>query len=129
AHQLHGPGLVLVAEDRLPLPPVLPRESDFGDPLGQEALALGVLPKDGLQLTEGLQDVIGSRPVPMVNLVRHSVFCSLLLLILAHLRTISGQHVLGSSNRSVVLFVCRSLPTQKRRPRCTRQPKQGTAPV
>jgi hypothetical protein len=37
-------------------------------------------------------------------MVWHSVFCSLLLLILAQPRNISGQHVFGSSNRSVVRF-------------------------
>jgi hypothetical protein len=49
----------------------------------------------------------------MVNLVRHSLFCSLLLLILAQLRNISGQHVFGSSNRSVVPFVASFLADPK----------------
>ena len=62
AHQLHRARLVLVAEDRLPLPPVLPGQADLGDALGQQALALGVLPQDRLQLVEGVQHLVGPGP-------------------------------------------------------------------
>ena len=76
AHQLHGPGVVLVAEDRLPLASALAGQSDFGDALGKEPLTLGVLPQHGLQLVECVEHVVRPGPAPVVNLVRHCVLCS-----------------------------------------------------
>ena len=52
------PGLVLVAEDRLPLPAVLTCQADLGDALREEPLALGVLPQHGFQLVEGVQHLV-----------------------------------------------------------------------
>ena len=71
AHQLHGPGLVLVPEDRLPLPPVLPGQTDLGDALGEQPLALGVLPQHGFQLVECVEHLVRPGPAPVVVLVRH----------------------------------------------------------
>ena len=93
AHQLHGPGLVLVAEDRLPLASVLPGQADIGDPLGEQPLTLGVLPQHGFQLVERVQHVVGTGPAPVVLVVRHCVLrSSSLRRFLTQLGRICGQH-------------------------------------
>ncbi len=58
AHQLHGARVVLIAEDRLPLPTVLTCQADLGDALREEPLAFGVLPQHGFQLVEGVQHLV-----------------------------------------------------------------------
>jgi len=92
AHQLHGARLVLVAQNRLPLAAILSGLAHIGDPLGEQALAFGVLPQHPFELLEGLQDVVG---VGSVVLLRHSFVSSpLVLLVVAQLTHVSGQHVL-----------------------------------
>ena len=71
AHELDGPRLVLVPEDRLPLSPVLPGEADLGDALREEPLTLGVFSQHGFQLVECVEHVVRPGPAPVVTLVRH----------------------------------------------------------
>ena len=99
AHQLHGPGVVLVPEDRLPFAAVLPGQTHLGDALGQQALALGVLPQHGFQLVECVEHLVRPGPAPVVFLVRHSVLSSSSPRLVTQFGRISGQHAVVSSNR------------------------------
>ncbi len=99
AHQLHGPGVVLVPEDRLPFAAVLPGQTHLGDALGQQALALGVLPQHGFELLECIEHFVRPGPAPVVVLVRHYVLSSSSPRFVTQFGRISGQHAVVSSNR------------------------------
>ena len=103
AHQLHGPGLVLVAEDRLPLASVLPGLADIGDALGEQPLTLGVLAQHRFQLIEREQHLVGTGSVPVVLVVRHCALrSSSLRRFLTQLGRLCGQHAGRSSNQGAV---------------------------